>query len=195
MNIIVIGAGKVGYIVAERLSHDESNNVTVIEKDRLAADKVAKSLNINLVNDSGSNPRALREAIERHEPDVIISAVERDEDNLFICMIAKSIKPDIKTVARIRDRDYIPSDDNADSIAAKLVDEIFSPEISCADTIAELATLENAIEYNIIESLDMAMATFMSPSTAQAVPCLISMEKAGMSMLSSTPALPWAKPS
>ena len=95
MNIIVIGAGKVGYIVAERLSHDESNNVTVIEKDRLAADKVAKSLNINLVNDSGSNPRALREAIERHEPDVIISAVERDEDNLFICMIAKSIKPDI----------------------------------------------------------------------------------------------------
>ena len=41
----------------------------------------------------------------------------------------------------------------------------------------------------------MAMATLMSPSTAQAVPCLISMEKAGISMESSLPAMPWAKPS
>ena len=41
----------------------------------------------------------------------------------------------------------------------------------------------------------MAMATFMSPSTAQAVPCLISMENAGISMESSLPATPWAKPS
>ena len=43
--------------------------------------------------------------------------------------------------------------------------------------------------------MDMAMATLMSPSTAQAVPCLMSMEKAGISMLSSLPATPWAKPS
>ncbi len=43
--------------------------------------------------------------------------------------------------------------------------------------------------------MDMAMATLMSPSTAQAVPCLISMEKAGISMESSLPATPWAKPS
>ena len=38
----------------------------------------------------------------------------------------------------------------------------------------------------------MATATFMSPSTAQAVPCLMSIENAGMSMESSTPACPWA---
>ena len=42
--------------------------------------------------------------------------------------------------------------------------------------------------------IDMAMATFMSPSTAQAVCCLMSIEKAGMSMESSLPATPWAKP-
>ena len=41
----------------------------------------------------------------------------------------------------------------------------------------------------------MAMETLMSPSTAQATPCLISMENAGISMESSTPALPWANPS
>lgn len=160
MNIIVVGAGKVGYIVAERLSREESNNVMVIEENQLVADKIAKSLNITLLNDTGSNPRVLRDAINLHDPDVIISCVARDEDNLFICMIAKSFKPEVKTVARIRDRDYIPSVENEESIAAKLVDEVFSPEIGCATTIAQLATLENAIEYDYIESLDMVMAIF-----------------------------------
>ena len=161
MNIIVVGAGKVGYIVAERLSRDESNNVMVIEEDRISADKVGKNLNTKLDHDTGSNPRVLREAINSHNPDVIISTVTRDEDNLFICIMAKSLKPDIKTIARIRDRDYIPSNENEESIAAKLVDDVFTPEITCASTIATLATLENAIEYNVIESLDMAMATFI----------------------------------
>ena len=36
--------------------------------------------------------------------------------------------------------------------------------------------------------MDIAMATFISPSTAHAVPCLISMENAGISMESSLPA-------
>ena len=160
MNIIVVGAGKVGYTVAERLSREESNNVMVIEEDPIAADKVGKSLNITLYNDTGSNPRVLREAIKIHNPDVIISTVTRDEDNLFICMIAKSIKPDLKTVARIRDRDYIPFDDDEESIADKLVDEVFSPEIICAETIAMLACLENAIDYDEIKSIGMSMATF-----------------------------------
>ena len=47
----------------------------------------------------------------------------------------------------------------------------------------------------MVFKMAMAMATLMSPSTAQATPSLMSMEKAGMSMESSTPALPWAKPS
>ena len=42
--------------------------------------------------------------------------------------------------------------------------------------------------------IDIAMATFMSPSTAQAVCCLMSIENAGMSIESSLPATPWAKP-
>ena len=42
--------------------------------------------------------------------------------------------------------------------------------------------------------IDIAIATFMSPSTAHAVCCLMSMEKAGISIESSLPATPWAKP-
>ena len=158
MNVIVVGAGKVGYIVAERLSREESNNVMVIENDAQAADKVA-SLNVSLINDTGSNPRVLSDAMKMNDPDVIISTVARDEDNLFICMIAKNLKPEVKTIARIRNEDYISF--NEDDKSIKLVDEIFSPENSCAEIIKELAILENAIEYDYIDSLDMVMATFL----------------------------------
>ncbi|MBO5669025.1 MAG: NAD-binding protein, partial [Candidatus Methanomethylophilaceae archaeon] len=64
MTVIVVGAGKVGYIVAERLSREESNNVMVIENDPQAADKVAMSLNSSLINDTGSNPRVLRDVMK-----------------------------------------------------------------------------------------------------------------------------------
>ena len=158
MNVIVVGAGKVGYIVAERLSREESNNVMVIENDAQAADKVA-SLNVSLINDTGSNPRVLSDAMKMNDPDVIISTVARDEDNLFICMIAKNLKPEVKTIARIRNEDYISF--NEDDKSIKLVDEIFSPENSCAEIIKELAILENAIGYDYIDSLDMVMATFL----------------------------------
>ena len=47
----------------------------------------------------------------------------------------------------------------------------------------------------IVLRMDIAIDTLMSPSTAQATPCLISIENAGISIESSTPALPCAKPS
>ena len=42
----------------------------------------------------------------------------------------------------------------------------------------------------IVFRIDMAIATFISPSTAQAVCCLMSIENAGISIESSLPATP-----
>ena len=47
----------------------------------------------------------------------------------------------------------------------------------------------------MVFKMDIAMATLISPSTAQATLCLMSIENAGISMESSTPAAPLAKPS
>ena len=64
-------------------------------------------------------------------------------------------------------------------------------------------SLSKSIEYisdnvpvpEMVFKIDIAIATFMSPSTAQAVCCLISIENAGISIESSLPATPLAKPS
>ena len=45
---------------------------------------------------------------------------------------------------------------------------------------------------DMVLSMLIAIETLTSPSTAHATPCFISIENAGISMLSSTPALPCA---
>ena len=156
MNIIIVGAGKVGYKVAEVLS--ARNDVMIIENDPSIAERLKSLLNVSVFNENGSNPKVLGEAISRHQADVIISTTHLDGVNLYICMLAKQLKPSIRTIARIIDPDY---DLNSQSSDMTGIDHIFSPELLCANTIASMAVLENAVEFESIESLDMGLATFL----------------------------------
>ena len=153
MNIIIVGAGKVGATVAEVLSN--KNDVMVIEEDTAVAEKIKSLYNVAIFNESGTNPKVLEEAIVRHQAEIIISTVPGDADNLFICMMAKRIKPEIKTISRIRDPDYMVND------SYSIVDQIFSPELLSANTLASLALLENGVDYESFESIGMGLATFL----------------------------------
>lgn len=155
MNIIIIGAGKVGFTVAEVLSHN--NDVMIVENDTQVAERVKSLLNVSMFNENGSNPKILREAIERHRADVVIATTKQDDVNLFICMLAKQIDPDVKTVARVVDPDYVPGDKGH----FEGIDQIFSPELLSASLLATIATLENAVDYESIESMGMGLATFL----------------------------------
>lgn len=153
MNIIIVGAGKVGATVAEVLSN--KNDVMVIEEDTVVAEKIKAMYNVSIFNESGTNPKVLEEAINRHQADVIISTVSKDADNLFICMMSKKIKPEIATISRIWDPDYMVND------TYEIVDQIFSPELLSANTLATLALLENGVDYESFEPIGMGLATFL----------------------------------
>lgn len=153
MNIIIVGAGKVGATVAEVLS--TKNDVMVIEEDTIVAEKIKSLYNVSIFNESGTNPKVLEEAIQRHQAEIIISTVSKDADNLFICMMSKKIKSDIITISRIRDPDYMVNDTYG------IVDQIFSPELLSAKTLSSLALLENGVDYESFESIGMGLATFL----------------------------------
>lgn len=155
MNIVIIGAGNVGFTSAEALSN--VHNVLIVEKDVTKAENAKALLNASVFHEDGNNPKVIDAAIKRIDADIIISAIPDDGHNLFICFMAKRIKPSIKTVACLRDPDYIVKTSKEGSEG---VDILISPELISADKIEKLAVLENAISYDHVSNMNIDLATF-----------------------------------
>jgi trk system potassium uptake protein TrkA len=99
MRIIVIGAGEVGYHIAERLSH-EAHDIVVIERNPEVARRVQESLRLPTLEADGSSPGALEEARVR-EAAMVIAVADVDEVNIVACAIAHQYGVATK-IARVR---------------------------------------------------------------------------------------------
>ncbi len=101
MYILIIGGGKIGYFLAKRLLEGK-HTIALIEKDKTAAESIAKDLDILVINGDGCEPKFLEEAgIER--ADVAVAVTGDDEDNFIICQLAKDRFGVRRTVARVND--------------------------------------------------------------------------------------------
>lgn len=100
MRIIVIGAGEVGYHIAERLSH-EHHEVVIIERNGEVCRRVQENLRLKTIEAYGSSPRALEEAGVR-DAAMVIAVADVDEVNIVACAIAHQYGVATK-IARVRD--------------------------------------------------------------------------------------------
>lgn len=155
MKVIIVGAGVVGFVSAETIS--DIHDVLIIEQDEDVADMLKGRLNVSVLREDGTNPRVLKYAIENHGADVIVSTLGSDSENLFVCIMAKRIKPTIRTIATVDNPDFII--DTGDS-AHSGVDYIISPELVTAEKMYKLCILKNTIEYEAVKSLKVAIAVF-----------------------------------
>jgi len=155
VKVVVIGAGSVGFTSAEALS--KVHEVLIVEKDAAAAENAKALLSASVLHEDGSNPKVIEAAIKRIDADVIVSAVPDDGHNLFICLIAKQIKPSIRTVACLRDPGFTIKTSKE---GAEGVDLLISPELIAAERIERLAILENAVAYDRISGMDLDLAVF-----------------------------------
>jgi len=164
MKVIIIGAGSVGYVAAETIS--DMHDVLIIESDATIADTVKNRLNVSVLHEDGTNPKILEQAIESHKADIIISTLKRDDSNLFVCMMAKRFKPEIRTVASITNPDYLikTTEEGSDG-----VDIIISPELLTAEKMYKLCVLENALDYEIMPMFRESMAVFQVPPESDLV--------------------------
>jgi len=99
MRIIVIGAGEVGYHIAERLAH-ESHEIVVIERNAEVCRRVQESLGLRAIEGDGSSPRALEEAGVR-DAEMVMAVADVDEVNIVACAIAHQYGVRTK-IARVR---------------------------------------------------------------------------------------------
>lgn len=104
MNIIIVGLGKVGIKLTERLSKEDNINVTVVDTRREIIQTVVNTYDVMGVAGSGTSIDVLEEA-DIKKADVLIAATNSDEINLLTCLLAKKTGG-CKTIARVRDPHY-----------------------------------------------------------------------------------------
>ena len=103
MRIIVIGAGKVGYVLAEHLIAEE-HDVIIIDKNEEVIERCSGSLDALCIRGNGANAKILLEA-GVDKSNIVIASTESDETNMLACLISKRLGAGY-TIARIRDPEF-----------------------------------------------------------------------------------------
>ena len=143
MKIIIIGAGEVGYHIASRLAL-ENKDVLVVDKDPDAIRRVAESLDVQTITGSGSSPEILLEAGVR-ESEIVLAVTDSDEANLVACLVADTLSPSTKKLARIRNADF---DDYHQTFRENSphIETVINPEIEVVKTIERLMRVPGAVD-------------------------------------------------
>jgi len=102
MNIIIVGAGKVGYTLARQLSR-EGHDVTVIDRNPERISLVNTTLDAICV--SGSVDIGLLKLAGAGKADLLIAATDSDEANILCCMVARKLGVG-HTIARVRQAEH-----------------------------------------------------------------------------------------
>ena len=133
MRVIIIGAGKVGYTLAERLTAEE-HDVIVIDKNEDVVARCLDSLDVLCIRGNGANVKVLLEAgVDR--TDIFIASTASDESNMLSCLIAKRLGAKY-TIARIRDPEFNESQTLLQSELG--IDVAINPERATALEISRL---------------------------------------------------------
>lgn len=105
MKIIIIGAGEVGFHIAQRLS-EENQDVVLIENDPNKIREVQNVIDVQAILGSGTNPSVLQDAGIK-ESDMLVAATDNDEANLIACLYAQHLTDYITKIARVKNPDYM----------------------------------------------------------------------------------------
>jgi len=145
MNIIICGAGRVGFTIAKLLS-EQGHSITVIDQSSEDIQKINDSLDVKAIVGKATFPSILEKA-NASETDMIIAVTRNDEINMLICQIAFSIFNIPKKIARIRSQDYLnPKFTRVYSKENLPIDVIISPEIEIAKSIQRKLEAPGALD-------------------------------------------------
>jgi len=145
MNIIICGAGRVGFTIAKILS-EQGHSITVIDQSSDDIQKIDDTLDVKSIVGKATYPSILEKA-NATEADMIIAVTRNDEINMLICQIAFSIFNVQKKIARIRSQDYLnPKFTKVYNKENLPIDVIISPEIEIAKSLQRKLEAPGALD-------------------------------------------------
>jgi trk system potassium uptake protein TrkA len=105
MEILIVGAGKVGYFLAKALN--KNHNVTIIDKNEKALEKITENLDVLTVNKDVRDPNITHYLNETY--DYLINVINDDELNIVSDLLLKN-RIEIKhSVIRLKSTNYVNS--------------------------------------------------------------------------------------
>ncbi len=142
MKSIIIGAGKVGFSIAQLLS-TEDHDVVVVEEVEERSLLIDEILDVQVIQGSGASWKVL-EAAGVKSADMVVAVTQIDELNMIACLLAKQYG--VKTtVARVRNTDYVETPYFSPE-ALLGIDLIINPERVTAQEIAKIVKNPEALE-------------------------------------------------
>ena len=145
MNVIICGAGRVGFTIAKILS-EQGHSITVIDQSSEDIQKIDDTLDVKAIVGKATYPSILEKA-NASEADMIIAVTRNDEINMLICQIAFSIFNVQKKIARIRSQDYLnPKFTKVYNKENLPIDVIISPEIEIAKSLQRKLEAPGALD-------------------------------------------------
>ncbi len=134
-HVIVCGWGRVGREVARFLANGNTDLV-VIDRDpgRLSGISYA-----HVCGDVADDETLLRAGLERAV--ALVAALDTDADNLYATVAAKSMRPEIKIIARAR------NNSSESKLARAGADRVVNPQLLGGDRMASFVTQPHVVDF------------------------------------------------
>ena len=145
MNIIICGAGRVGFSISKQLSA-QGHSITVIDQSSEYIQKLNETQDVKGIVGRATFPSVLEKA-GAEDTDMIIAVTKNDETNMVICQVAHSIFNISKKIARIRTQDFLGAKWSKLYGQTNLpIDVIISPELEVAKTLQRKLEAPGALD-------------------------------------------------
>ena len=145
MNIIICGAGKVGFSISKQLSA-QGHSITVIDQSSELIQKINEAQDVKGIVGTATFPSVLEKA-GAEDADMIIAVTKNDETNMVICQVAHSIFKITKKIARIRTQEFLTAKFNNLFGETNLpIDVIISPEMEVARSLQRRIEAPGALD-------------------------------------------------
>jgi len=134
MNIVIGGAGDVGFHLAKLLT-TEDHNITLIDNDDGVLEYASTHLDVQWIKGEITSIEALLNA-KIENADLFIAVVTSESANLLACILAKKLGA-IKTIARVSNPEYFHKAQRK-NFKDTGVDNLFSPSLLAVQEINRL---------------------------------------------------------
>ena len=134
MNIIICGAGMVGFSISKQLQA-QGHSVTVIDQSSEDIKKINDTQDVKGIVGRATLPSVLENAGAK-DADMIIAVTRNDETNMIVCQLASSLFNISRKIARIRSQEFLEGKWSKLYSKSNIpIDVIISPEREVAKSL------------------------------------------------------------